>query len=65
MTCDLCQRDTGEMNFNQVCCRVRYLMRMPSRQLRAEWLDRWRKMDRVMADRVEAEVRNKFMEKVK
>ena len=66
MTCGLCQRDTGEMNFNQVCCRVRFLMGQPNRQARAGWLDRWAKdLPQARMDEIKHELIRQFGEKKK
>lgn len=61
--CQLCAADTGELDFAKVCCRVRYLLRMPTRQARADWLDRWSKSvtPAVMAE-IKAELVRRFNE---
>jgi hypothetical protein len=59
--CDLCARQSPVLEFSRICCRVRFVLTLPSRELRAEWLERWRAKDgRAMAEKIEREVREKW-----
>lgn len=40
--CPLCASDTSELNMHRVCCRVRFLLRLPNVTLRRGWLERWK-----------------------
>ena len=66
MTCELCKRKSPVLDFNSICCRVRFLMTLPSRDIRAEWLERWRKRDgHRMADEIEKEVKERWNQRRK
>lgn len=66
MTCELCKRNSPVLDFSSTCCRVRFLMTLPSRDMRAEWLERWRKRDgHRMADEVEKEVKERWSQRRK
>lgn len=59
--CDLCRNDSAVFEFNRVCCRVRFVLGLPAREMRAEWLERWRKKDgERMASEIEREVRTRW-----
>jgi hypothetical protein len=50
--------------FARICCRVRFVMRLPHRETRAGWIERWRKKDgHAVADAVEKEVRERWAKK--
>ncbi len=55
--CPLCQAGGGTYDFKSVCCRVRFLMRLPGKAWRVDWIEKWRDKNREMADLVENEVR--------
>lgn len=54
--CELCIRAGGRYNFSKVCCRARFIVNLPTRSLRAGWIEHWGRKDKAMADKVEAEV---------
>ena len=59
--CDLCRNDSAVLDFNQVCCRVRFVLGLPAREMRAEWLERWRNKDgERMSGEIEREVRERW-----
>lgn len=61
MPCALCLSHSSILDFNRICCRVRFVMSLPSREQRAGWLERWRKQDGpAMAEEIEREVRAKW-----
>lgn len=43
--CELCEKRSAILDFNRVCCRVRFVMSLPSREMRAGWLERWKQKD--------------------
>lgn len=62
--CALCAKRSGILNFNLVCCRVRFILSLPTREMRLGWLERWRSRDgNVVADAVEKEVKAKWDER--
>ena len=65
MTCDLCTRKSHELDFSRIGCRVRFLLSIPKRQIRAEWLDRWREKDgSAMVKEIEAQVIAKWVSRI-
>jgi len=59
--CELCEKKSAILDFNRICCRVRFVMSLPTREMRVGWLDRWRSWDgNAMADAVEKEVRERW-----
>lgn len=58
--CELCEKKSAILDFNRICCRVRFVMSLPTREMRVGWLERWRSRDgNAMADAVEKEVRER------
>jgi hypothetical protein len=59
--CELCRRQSCIYDFTNICCRVRFVMALPHREMRAGWIARWRKRDGdQIADAVEQEVRARW-----
>jgi len=59
--CELCEKKSAILDFNRICCRVRFVMSLPTREMRAGCLERWRSRDgNAMADAVEKEVRERW-----
>lgn len=59
--CELCEKKSAILDFNRICCRVRFVMSLPTREMRVGWLERWRSRDgNAMADAVEKEVRERL-----
>ncbi len=59
--CELCEKKSAILDFNRICCRVRFVMSLPTREMRVGWLERWRSRDgNAMADAVEKEVRERW-----
>ena len=57
--CELCEKKSAILDFNRICCRVRFVMSLPTREMRACWLERWRSRDgNAMADAVEKELQS-------
>jgi len=57
--CELCEKKSAILDFNRICCRVRFVMSLPTREMRAGWLERWRSRDgNAMADAVEKELQS-------
>lgn len=55
--CELCGKKSAIYDFNRLCCRVRFILSLPTRDMRATWLERWRAKDgKAMADAVEKAV---------
>ena len=62
--CELCEKRSAILDFNRVCCRVRFVMSLPSREMRAGWLERWKQKDgAAMAEEVEKEVKRQWEER--
>lgn len=62
--CELCEKKSAVMDFNRVCCRVRFVMSLPSREMRSGWLERWKQKDgSAMAEEVEREVKRQWEER--
>lgn len=40
--CALCIDKSGEYNWNQVCCRARFILDLPGVDWRREWLAHWK-----------------------
>ncbi len=56
--CELCEKKSAILDFNRICCRVRFVMSLPTREMRVGWLERWRSRDgNAVADAVEKEVK--------
>lgn len=63
--CDLCAKRSAVLDFNRICCRVRFVMSLPSREMRAGWLERWRKQDGpAMAEEIEREVKERWKQRI-
>ena len=60
--CDLCEIDSPVYFFDRVCCRVRFVLRVPLLEVRRCWLDRWKRKDRAMGELIEAEVLRRWEE---
>lgn len=59
--CELCEKKSAILDFNRICCRVRFVMSLPTREMRVGWLERWRARDgNAVADAVEKEVRERW-----
>lgn len=59
--CELCRRDSALYDFRLTCCRVRFILALPHREMRAGWLARWRKRDGDrLADEIEREVKERW-----
>lgn len=59
--CELCEKKSAILDFSRICCRVRFVMSLPTREMRVGWLERWRVRDgNAMADAVEKEVRERW-----
>lgn len=59
--CELCEKKSAILDFNRICCLVRFVMSLPTREMRVGWLERWRSRDgNAMADAVEKEVRERW-----
>lgn len=59
--CELCEKKSAILDFNRICCRVRFVMSLPTREMLAGWLERWRARDgNAVADAVEKEVRERW-----
>lgn len=63
--CPLCVRAAGKPgglhNMSLVCCRVRFLLGVPTLDLRRGWLDRWReKLGSEKVDQIKAEVQRRW-----
>lgn len=59
--CELCEKKSAILDFNRICCRVRFVMSLPTREMRVGWLERWRSRDgNAVADAVEKEVRERW-----
>jgi hypothetical protein len=52
--CDACKtKNIYRFDWNNVCCRVRFLLDQPNRDARIQWIERWRKQgDHAMATKV-------------
>ncbi|MCP3017526.1 hypothetical protein [Cupriavidus basilensis] len=62
--CDLCRAKGGRLDFNHVCCRVRFLLKMPHVEIRRAWIDYWRRRDGdTMATEIENEVTARWAER--
>lgn len=61
--CEYCKRSGGRYDFGRTCCRVRFILSLPTRELRAGWIERWRAKNRAFADKVEAEVRARWVQR--
>ena len=63
--CDLCAKRSATLDFNRVCCRVRFVMSLPNREMRVGWLDRWRAKDGPeMAEEIEREVKERWKQRI-
>lgn len=61
--CELCAKRSAVLDFKRVCCRVRFVMTLPNREMRAGWLERWKAKDGpAMAEKVEMGVRERWSE---
>jgi hypothetical protein len=40
MNCDLCEKNGSVYNFNRTCCLARFVVKLPSLELRRGWLAR-------------------------
>lgn len=59
--CELCAKRSAVLDFRRICCRVRFVMSLPSLEMRAGWLALWREKDgKTMAEEIEREVRAKW-----
>ena len=59
--CDLCRNDSAVFEFNRVCCRVRFVLGLPDREMQAEWFERWRRKDgEKVASEIALEVRERW-----
>ena len=52
--CELCVDNSPVYQFDRLCCRVRYILGIPLREVRQAWLDRWRQREPEVAAKVEA-----------
>ncbi len=63
--CELCLSRSAVLDFNRICCRVRFVMSLPGRAQRAGWLERWRAKDGPeLAEEIEREVKEKWKQRV-
>ena len=63
--CDYCENRPGVYNFNNICCRVRFICSIPVRELRTQWIARWRKKyGDELADEVERRVKVEWAKRV-
>ncbi len=53
----LCQPGGGTYDFKSVCCRVQFIMCLPGKAWRVDWIEKWRDENREMAGLVENAVR--------
>lgn len=59
--CEQCAKSSAIYDFNRICCRVRFILSLPTREMRSGWLERWRSRDgKAMADAVEKAVLMKW-----
>ena len=66
MTCELCDKQTGALDFGRNCCRVRFLLAEPRRMVRQAWLIRWTtEYGRNAAKETEAAVLAQWQERAK
>lgn len=64
--CELCAKQSAVLDFSRVCCRVRFVLSLPTREMRLGWLDRWKQKDgSAMAEEIEREVRAKWNERIR
>lgn len=60
--CELCAKRSSILDFNRVCCRVRFILALPTREMRARWLEWWKQRDgSAMAEAIEKEVRYRWI----
>lgn len=55
-TCENCQQLKPVYSFSRPCCLTRFLLRLPSRQIRRQWLERIREKYPSLAEVVEQAV---------
>lgn len=65
MTCPDCQNNNPYcFNWKNVCCRVRFLVDLPGKEVRGEWIRKWEKQgDHDMCRQVKAELRRIWAER--
>ena len=57
-TCADCKADAGVYDFGNICCRARFICSIPVRELRVQWIARWRDQHGdTLADEVESRVK--------
>ena len=65
MSCILCAQASGHYDFNQLCCRVRYLLTLPNLEARRAWLDQWRRQGDKAIEETEAALTAAFKDRKK
>jgi hypothetical protein len=55
--CELCATRSGVYQFKNICCRVRFLLGEPRREVRVAWIERWRRFDPAAAKEIEEQVK--------
>jgi hypothetical protein len=61
LTCDLCKDHPGCYDFNNLCCRVRLLLNLPTKHHRNGWLNLWRRKDgESVSNKIKAEVEKQW-----
>jgi hypothetical protein len=58
--CELCATKPGHYQFTNICCRVRFLLLEPRREVRLAWLARWRRYDSAAAKEIEEQVKARW-----
>ncbi len=61
--CELCATKPGHYQFNNICCRVRFLLLEPRREVRVAWIERWRRFDPAAAREIEEQVKARWSER--
>ena len=64
MNCKWCALDNGNYDMSLICCKVRYLLQEPRKEVRRAWLDRWaKKYGSEDVEAVKAELLKRWKEK--
>ena len=63
--CALCVQGSGQYEFFRLCCRVRFLLKLPSVDGRRAWLERWSGQGDKAVDETKAAFLIEFKERLK
>lgn len=63
--CEFCAKDDGNYDFGRDCCLSRFIMHVPTKTMRAGYLDWWtKKYGKERVDRVKSLVEQAWAEKL-